>query len=305
MRKWPVIKYRFLSLALLLSAAGCSRPPEQNGNFSFAFMTDIHLKPGVENIFKTALDSANKRNVDFMLTGGDLVFDVLRGDKPYADSLFRLYKETSALFKGPVYNCIGNHELFGIYQESGIDSTHPDYSYRMYERHLGRTYYAFDHKGWHFIVLRSVDENPDAGTKGLKHHRYIGIIDEEQQEWLKKDLASLAPETPIVLTTHIPFFSTFRQATHTGEPDPPLPNELFVANRHEILRLFEGHNLKAALHGHYHWLEDVYLYGKTHFIVGGAVSGNSWREPKHVGKGFLVCKIKDGNFSWEYIRYAD
>ena len=116
-------------------------------SFSFAFLTDIHLKPETVDAFRMVIDTVNNMDIDFVLTGGDMVYDVLRGNQSKADSLFALYKTESSKFNVPVHNCIGNHELFAIYKESPEDSLHPDYKYGMYERHLGKTYYSFDHKG--------------------------------------------------------------------------------------------------------------------------------------------------------------
>ena len=65
-------------------AAGCtSKSDTPDGNqedaFSFAFLTDIHLQPEKHAVegFRLAIDTINKLNPDFVLTGGDLVMDVL------------------------------------------------------------------------------------------------------------------------------------------------------------------------------------------------------------------------------------
>lgn len=62
-----------------------------------------------------------------------------------------------------------------------------------YREHFGDTYYAFDHKGVHFIVLDNVS---DPGAK----------VGEAQLDWLKGRLASLDPQAPIVVLTHRPLF---------------------------------------------------------------------------------------------------
>ena len=48
-------------------------------------------------------------------------------------------------FNMPVYNTMGNQDLFDIYEESPEDESHPDYKYGLFERYLGDTYYSFDH----------------------------------------------------------------------------------------------------------------------------------------------------------------
>ena len=58
----------------------------------------------------------------------------------------------------PVYNTLGNHEVFGLYEKSGISPEHPEYGKQMYKNKLGdgKTYFSFDHIGWHFIILDGI-----------------------------------------------------------------------------------------------------------------------------------------------------
>ena len=158
-----ILKNILLLCCLSFAFSACTVSSDQSSNsdeegFSFAFLTDIHLKPESLKAFEMVIDTVNQLDIDFVLTGGDMVYDVLRGNKSRSDSLFTLYKESTEKINVPVYNCIGNHELFGIYEESVEDSLHPDYKYGMYERYFGKTYYSFDHKGWHFVVLNSIEE---------------------------------------------------------------------------------------------------------------------------------------------------
>lgn len=295
-------KALFFAIGLAFFAGCTTTSPvpkaKADNEFSFVFITDIHLQPelGATVAFAKAIDTANTLKADFVLTGGDLVYDVLRGNRSRSDSLFQLYKTMSAKFKMPVYNVIGNHELFGIYEGSGIEPSDPDYKYGMYERYLGKTYYSFDHKGWHFIALNSIEE---------KNKKYIGTISKDQVEWLKNDLSKIAPGTPIVVVTHIPFVSVQQQISPPAKPVVGVPNELWVDNRNEVLDLFKQHNLKLVLQGHLHWVEDINVGGKTRFITGGAIAGRpSWRDTRKGTEGFMLMHIKGQDISWEYIDYG-
>ncbi|HET9644456.1 MAG TPA: metallophosphoesterase [Burkholderiaceae bacterium] len=62
-----------------------------------------------------------------------------------------------------------------------------------FKEFFGDTYYAFDHKGIHFVVLDNVS---DPGAK----------IGDEQLGWLRADLSRLEREAPIVVLTHRPLF---------------------------------------------------------------------------------------------------
>jgi len=294
-----------LFLALLLSFCGhlivAQVTQTETDSFSFIFMTDIHLQPerGAATAFAKAIERANTLDADFVMTGGDLVYDVLRGNFERSDSLFRMYKSAIQDLNMPIYHCVGNHELFGIYEESDVDSTHVDYKYGMFERHLGKTYYAFDHKGWHFIVLNSIEE---------KDQRYIGLINAPQMEWLKADLAKVDKATPIAITLHIPLVSAYQQV-YPRKPVTEVPNELWVYNRKEVLDLFKDHNLRLVLQGHMHWIEDLNIQNKTRFITGGSVAGRpSWRRIDDRGdgihydeEGFMLFHIKGESIDWQYI----
>lgn len=285
----------------ILTITFSTKAQSNDADFTFIFMTDIHYQTerGADEAFRMAIDTANQLDADFVLTGGDLVYDVLRGNHQKSEKLFNGYKEAVKGFNMPVYHCIGNHELFAIYEESPEDSTHADYRYGMFERHFGDSYYSFDHKGWHFMVLNTID---------VKGKRYIGLVNEKEIEWMKQDLAKVDKNTPIAIAMHIPLVSTFKQI-YPKNPPTEVPNELWVHNRKEVLDLFKDHNLKLALQGHMHWIEDINVQGKTRFITGGSIAGRpSWRRVDDRGdgvfyneEGFMLINIKGEEIDWEYI----
>lgn len=285
-----------LFLCIIVQNLYSQKKQPKESAFSFVFMTDVHIKhdPFVLSEFSKVIDTINKLKVDFVLSGGDQVFDVMRGNVKKSDSLFSLYKEQIAKIKVPVYSSVGNHELFGIYPESDIDSTHSDYKYGMFKRYLGNPYYSFDHKGWHFIVLNVLD---------VDNKKYIGKVDEQQIAWLKQDLAKINTNTPVAIMAHLPFVSSFYQIY--PPKDGPALSAGLISNRNEVLQLFKDHQLKLVLQGHIHWLEDVNVENKTHFITGGAVAGRpSWRGNNHGPRGFLLFTVKENSFSWKFIEYG-
>ena len=304
------VAFLFLGSCLFACTGGeCTQTTEtKSDSFSFVFMTDIHLQPNGRyshlpqtyeysplRAFSMAIDTANQSGADFSMMGGDMVFDVLRGQE-HSDSLFQLYRDAIRDFDMPVYHVIGNHELYGIYEESTVSKDDPDYKFGMYERYFGDTYYSFDHKGWHFIALNSVDE---------ENQRYINTIHEEQKLWLQEHLTKIDHDTPIVITTHIPFVSVHNQI-HPGDRKNPVPFR-GVDNRNDILDIFKNHNLKLVLQGHVHWVEEIYIHETdTRFITGGAVAGRpSWRGFRHGPPGFLLITMKDDEtISWDFIDYG-
>lgn len=282
------------ALLIFINCSNQGNESKTKNDFSFLFMTDIHLKPGKAlDGFKSAIDTANKLESDFVITGGDLVYDVMRGNFQRSDSLFTLFKNTVKEINKPVYNCIGNHELFGIYDVSDIDSTHPDYKYGMYKRHFGNLYYSFDHKGWHFMVLNSLD---------TENKKYIGKFGADQLAWIKDDLSKVSQFTPICVILHLPLITTYDLLYPKTNTSKIEVNSIW--DKKEFFELFPAHKLKLVLQGHYHWIEDINVREKTRFITGGSIAGRpSWGDHPTGDEGFMKFNIKGEEISWEYIRY--
>jgi 3',5'-cyclic AMP phosphodiesterase CpdA len=297
-RRKFLIRSGLAALAVPITQLSCQpstekqKTEEKEDTFEFAFLTDIHIKPEMNapKGFQMAIDKVNELNPDFVITGGDLVYDTMRGNYEESESLFTLYKKMSKGFNMPVHNCIGNHDLFAIYEESPETEDHPDYKYGMWERHFGDTYYSFDHKGWHFITLNSLDVT--------ENKRYQGIFHEKQLAWLKEDIAKVAKSTPIIITTHIPMICTYTQL-NGGD------GTRTVNNASEVFKILEDHNLKLVLQGHIHWKEYGFVNDRFHFLTGGSIAGNGWKGRRHNTKeGFVKIKISGHNFSWEYVDHG-
>lgn len=285
-------------VVLILSLNGCTNKDSKrvDSSFSFVFMTDIHLQPEKDAVtgFKKAVDNINVLKPDFVISGGDLIMDALGQKYTRADSLYNLYQETASLLEMPLYNTMGNHEIFGIYKSSDAQISDPEYGEKMFEQRIGKSYYSFDHKGWKFFVINSIEITDNKG--------YTGLVDSIQFEWIKKELELTDPSTPIVISTHMPFITAFTQKYYGST----IPNgeSLVVANSKEVIDLFSDHNLKLVLQGHLHTMEDIYIDG-IHFITGGAVSGAWWTGPNQgYEEGFILVKSEGSQFTWEYVDYG-
>jgi Icc protein len=291
-KKANVLLLIFISL-LLLSACTSS-----DDAFRFAFMTDIHLQPELraEEGFAKAIEKVNDLKADFVITGGDLIMDALGQSFGRADSLYNQYFNMLNLFKMPVYNTMGNHEVFGLYKKSGIAVSHTEYGKMMYKNRLGdgKTYYSFDHKGWHFIVLDGIGFTSD--------RRYYGYVDSLQLVWLTNDLANVSNKTPVVISTHIPLFSVYGQMQNG--PTFAMSEGSVITNALDVMNKFIHHNLKMVLQGHLHIVEGI-RYRNTSFITGGAVSGAWWKGAKDgFPEGFVVVDVSGDDFDWNYDTYG-
>jgi hypothetical protein len=94
-----------------------------------------------------------------------------------------------------------------------------------YRELFGPTFYTFDHKGVHFIVLDNVSD-PTAA------------IGAEQLGWLSAQLGHVDPAAPLVVLTHRPLFDLYPQwdwSTRDGA------QALALLERHRHVTVFYGH----------------------------------------------------------------
>ena len=289
------MKYFNILIITGLIFSSCSNQDQKtNDSFSFVFASDIHLGKirHAEEAFYLAIDTINKMSPDFVLTGGDNIRDALRGTYEHCDSLYNLYIETTNRFNMPLYNTMGNHEVYGL--SEGIDPSSKGFGKQMYEEKIGKRYYSFDHKNWHFIVL----DNIGLDVEG-KH--YYGHFDKEQIEWLKIDLEKTGKKRPVCVSVHIPLLTILEKVL---PHNTSLGNDAEVRNANEVIKLLEQYNTKLVLQGHWHYIEDIY-YNGIHYVTGGAVCAAWWQGAYHgMEEGFLKIDVNDEDFKCNYIDFG-
>lgn len=286
---------------VLILFASCNQqtaPKEKAQNeFTFAFLTDIHVQREKDAIsgFRKAITKVNELNPDFVITGGDLVMDALGQTYERTDSLYRIYTTMMTEFRMPVYNTMGNHEIYGWYVLKDGDTNHPEYGKKMFESRIGPRYQRIDRYGWIIFILDSV-------VKDSTGDGYEGGVDAEQIAWLREQLASIGTKTPIIISLHIPLLTTEAQILR-GATAANDRNEV-VVNSKEVIDLFNDHNLKLVLQGHLHYYESLHVFG-TSYVTGGSVAAAWWEGPfLGTEEGFLLLKAKGDEISWEYVDYG-
>jgi 3',5'-cyclic AMP phosphodiesterase CpdA len=90
---------------------------------------------------------------------------------------------------------------------------------------FGETHGSFDHKGVHFLMIDNVSD-PTA------------IVGEDQIAWIKKDLAKVEEETPVVVFTHRPLFDLYPQWDWATKDGAKVVETL---SSHEYVTVFYGH----------------------------------------------------------------
>jgi Icc protein len=292
---------KFLSLSgaavgmLTAGAKAEGKSSAQADDFSFIFFTDTHLQPELNAAEGVSMAFRKARTIkaDFALSGGDLVFDAAAVPRARAVSLYDMYTKAEQDLGLKIYHTVGNHDVVG----AGADLISPDdpiYGKRLFIQKFGDPYYSFDHKGYHFVVLDSIEYQPD--------HSFIGRIDAAQMEWLTKDLAAQPKGTPVVVTVHMPLASS--EFSYDGPETYKHASMLIVTNAREVIALLDQYNVLAVLQGHTHINEQVVWKGKT-FLTSGAVCGNWWHGSRlGIPEGFTVVHLSNGRFSSEYVTYG-
>lgn len=266
-------------------------------DFTAGFLTDPHVFPGKgapegsARAFRHAMAQGPKP--EFILTGGDLVFDLLKVGHESAQKQLKLFDEAVAGVDVPIHHTIGNHDLFGLYEESGISPEDPLRGKAYFLDHFGleRTYYSFDHEGWHFVVL---------DTLGIEGSSYRGWVDAEQLAWLDDDLATA--QKPTVVVGHIPLFSNYvewNRGTSEG-----IPENVTVVNSHEVAKVLMKHPVKLVLAGHLH-VNETFRYQGITFANVGAISGNWWNGLRDgFQEGYALLQFQGEEVTWRYVDYG-
>ncbi len=272
----------------------------------FAHLTDIHINAdrSAATGLATALQHVQslKDRPQFVLNGGDAIYDALAVDQAQLEQQWELWKTVwKAENSLPVKHCLGNHDVWGWDKQSGTTGNEALWGkgYSLDQLELEKSYYAFEQAGWQFIVLDSVTKDPATV--------YRAELNEAQFEWLRGVLAATPADRPIVIISHIPIL-TVGDITWSRElSKQPIGHQMLVhQDRAELMALFAKHpNVKLCLSGHTHLTERVQIAG-LEFVNSGAVCGLWWKgNNAHTDEGYnLVDLYDDGSFQTQYVSYG-
>lgn len=270
--------------------------------FSFLHLTDMHVRRKRQGHkgYEACIQSVNKnhKTSDFVLMGGDLSFDGNYTAKEEFIDQLDLYKNISDQLKMPYYNSIGNHDVLGWNSRRKVSVDDPDIGKKliMDKLQMNRSYYSFNHKGWHFVIMDSI--HPVQAEHGPSYKAAFG---DEQLEWLRYDLGA-SYKMPTVIMTHIAAFCHITQMNGDAKSNP-LGN-MVVEDTLKFRHIIERHNVKAVLQGHSHVPED-YFYNGVWYITSQSVSaawwGGNWKGYK---PGFTVLHADGNKLRWERQDFA-
>jgi 3',5'-cyclic AMP phosphodiesterase CpdA len=266
-----------------------------------AHLTDVHLKGQFDapEKFTRCLHHVQQQfpKVDFILNGGDIVFDMNKENITTIDAQWELWhnliKSECSL---PIHYCLGNHDIW--WNENDKGQTTYGKAYSMDKIGLQKAYYSFNKNGWKFIMLDSVHLDID-------NTWYIGKLGDEQFTWLENELKTTDASMPVLVVSHIPIL------TATNLVDDDIVNKWVMTggdmhtDTAKIIALFYKYpNVKLCLSGHIH-LREKLVYDNITFICNGAVSGAWWEGNKReTAPGYgLIDLYADGSFDESYIKY--
>ena len=289
----PKAKFVFISIPSGTQPLdGWYRELTENGNFDFPLkkvtdnsplvfvqITDTHYATNKDEFKKAfydrrmkvlpqgVLDSLTKEvneiSPDFVMLTGDIVADAKRPPVELVDKWMKYMADDFATkFDCPLFAVEGNHD---IVRDVEIGKA-------VYEKYFGPTYYSFNVKGAHFIVLDTMWLSPDGKLT-------YGPSSAAEVSWLKQDLATVDPLAPVVVFCHEPT---------PGWADTEENAEVMnILTRAGITALLDGSwHLNFLLHEHYPFYE----------LVTSAVCGSWWEGEATDGSkfGYRIFRINRG-----------
>ncbi|NIG53771.1 metallophosphoesterase [Chitinophaga sp. Cy-1792] len=261
---------------------------------TIAHITDVHIRPD-ENAperYRQCLAAVKKHGVDFILNGGDSIFDASYDDvkRERVTELWSIWDRCMETIKPmEVYSCLGNHDMW--WKAPSREDEMYGKPYVVKRLNIPARYYSFTKKGWHFVILDGNNDNIS--------------LDEEQYKWLENDLQLLAPGTPVLLMSHYPILGVTPSLVGGGHGDHVRLKNLFYQHKDKV---------KICLSGHNH-LADNAVYNGIRYCCNGAMSGFWWGKGDkdsagpgcyyETPPGYAILRLyEDGQVENEYIPHG-
>ena len=211
-----VILIRTLAVIVLLlvahrTAYAVEPPREPRHEFTFVVLGDSQFH--LPNTFNRLIDEIVHLYPAFVIQVGDMIGGYVEDLDEFRAQWKRFHAQIAPLGEIPFYPVPGNHDV--------LDASHKPGGEKIYKEVWGDTYYSFDYRNAHFIILNTDDRD---GSE----------ITGEQLDWLKRDLGGARKQDHIFVFFHHPIYS--------------------LKNEEELHKLFVEHGVSAVIYGHRHHL---------------------------------------------------
>lgn len=238
--------------------------------FSVAHITDVHIREGdnaPERFKKCLKHIITKHKPDFFLNTGDTIHDASYDDVKYDQVIqqWKLWDECiEMLSQYELYSCIGNHDPWWKAPSKEHEMYGKEYVVKRLK--IPNRYYSFTKKNWHFIVL-------DGNNNNIS-------LDQEQHEWLERELETLPASTPTLVMSHYPILGTTQVLVGGGHSDFKRLKDLFYKHHDKV---------RVCLSGHNH-LSDKTSYNDVLYCCNGSMSGFWWGngDEESAGRGYYL-----------------
>ncbi len=248
-----------LGLVDIVSAQGGKRAVTP---FRFAIISDPHLYSDKDHVFDKQLEDAVAQ-VNALKTQPDFV--LITGDVSHHGEVDQIAKGKRILskLKAPIRSIPGEHDW---YLDMGT----------AWRGAFGNETWSFDHKGVHFIGMNSILV-PDFWTAAKltpaqRRDWFMPLnspvpgvwgVHEKQLEWLKKDVANLSADVPVVVFTHSPLWDYYPRWNFQ------------VSDSKEVRDILGKFVSVMAYHGHVHHT----VYNKVGNLTSIGTMSTSWPWP--------------------------
>jgi hypothetical protein len=274
--RWKVTRRDFLKSSGLVAGGLLAGPglahmdePGRRPQLRFGMVTDVHYADEAargERHYRESLAKMsecvglmNAQKVDFMIELGDFKDQGEPARERYTLRYLETIEKLFRKFKGPRYHVLGNHDMDSLSKQQ--------FQSRITNKGIpgGSTYYSFDSRGLHLVVL---DANYTTGGSGYDHGNFDwkdANIPAVELDWLRADLASTA--LPVIVFVHQQL---------DGEDDHCVRNaeqvRQVLQDNHRVLAVFQGHKHS----GQYSYIEHIHYYTLKAMVTGSGEENNSY-----------------------------
>jgi 3',5'-cyclic AMP phosphodiesterase CpdA len=276
--RWVISRRTFLRCATAVAAGGglaslsCApgwKSAAGRRPVRFGIVTDCHYADADTvgtRFYRESLDKLaecvawmNAEQVDFLVELGDLKD---QDKRPVERRTLQYLQDVEAVlqgFRGPTYHALGNHDRDSLSKQqflTHVENTGIDVS---------RSYYSFDARGLHCIVL---DANYRADGSDYDHGKFDWTdanIPAHELNWLRQDLAASRGSAVVFIhqlldgtgSVYVKNASEVRQVLQTSG---------------KVLAVFQGHHHE----GSYSYVEGIHYYTLKAVVEGHGQDNNSY-----------------------------